>query len=564
MSLSSILPRPRNTQSYSSFHQRDQPTQSTTTTLTTKKPAAKVPPYGSRQNYIPRIPEDFGDGGAFPEIFLPQYPLKMGLPQSHGNISKHNVSTQLTNSGTLTLQTDSKGELNYDMIVTQNRSGTVQNKFTDLVPMDVIAKDGEDRWARPSEEEEKAAMEKTLASLSKIVDTKIKAAQPNQVASKSTTLNNARDSQFIRYTPASANASSRIVRMVEAPIDPFEPPKFKFRKVPPAPGSPPAPVLHSPSRKVSAEEQAKWVIPPCISNWKNAKGFTIPLDKRLAADGRGINTVSINDKFASLSEAMYIAEGFAREQVRLRNEMAGRVAEKQKKEKEEELREKARTAREARAGFKPTANANQQSKDDSDSGSDSESEAESRIDEEEAAKIKERNEVRRERERQRVREMRMSHMGSDLKAALAQSNTRDISEKIALGLAKPAPTAESLFDQRLFNQSSGIQSGFGDESSYNLYDKPLWNAGITGGGVYKVKKDDNAIQGVDMDRVGKVLDGKGLGMGQDGAEAKSSGSGGPVMFEKDSDVFGLDQFLSDAKRGKERRDDEHDRKRQRK
>jgi hypothetical protein len=57
------------------------------------------------------------------------------------------------------------------------------------------------------------------------------------------------------------------------------------------PPSPPVPVLHSPPRKVTAEEQANWVIPPCISNWKNAKGYTIPLDKRLAADGRGIQDV---------------------------------------------------------------------------------------------------------------------------------------------------------------------------------------------------------------------------------------------------------------------------------
>jgi hypothetical protein len=59
------------------------------------------------------------------------------------------------------------------------------------------------------------------------------------------------------------------------------------------PPSPPAPVLHSPPRKTSAKEQQEWVIPPCISNWKNAKGYTIPLDKRLAADGRGLQEVSI-------------------------------------------------------------------------------------------------------------------------------------------------------------------------------------------------------------------------------------------------------------------------------
>jgi len=57
------------------------------------------------------------------------------------------------------------------------------------------------------------------------------------------------------------------------------------------PPSPPPPVLHSPPRKVSVKEQNEWKIPPCISNWKNPKGFTIPLDKRLAADGRGLQEV---------------------------------------------------------------------------------------------------------------------------------------------------------------------------------------------------------------------------------------------------------------------------------
>lgn len=70
--------------------------------------------------------------------------------------------------------------------------------------------------------------------------------------------------------------------------------------------------------QVSVEDQEAWKIPPCISNWKNAKGYTIPLDKRLAADGRGLQEVTINPKFASLPQALYIAEDKAREQVRAR------------------------------------------------------------------------------------------------------------------------------------------------------------------------------------------------------------------------------------------------------
>lgn len=39
--------------------------------------SAKVaaPPYGQRKGWVPRTEADFGDGGAFPEITVAQYPL---------------------------------------------------------------------------------------------------------------------------------------------------------------------------------------------------------------------------------------------------------------------------------------------------------------------------------------------------------------------------------------------------------------------------------------------------------------------------------------------------------
>ena len=85
------------------------------------------------------------------------------------------------------------------------------------------------------------------------------------------------------YNPA---AAQRIVRLVEAQVDPMEPPKFKHKRVPRGPPSPPVPVMHSPPRKVTVKDMQYWKVPPCVSNWKNAKGYTIPLEKRLAADGR--------------------------------------------------------------------------------------------------------------------------------------------------------------------------------------------------------------------------------------------------------------------------------------
>jgi SNW domain-containing protein 1 len=43
-----------------------------------------VPPYGHRQNFVPRTAEDFNDGGAFPEVHVAQYPLNMGT--SHNTL----------------------------------------------------------------------------------------------------------------------------------------------------------------------------------------------------------------------------------------------------------------------------------------------------------------------------------------------------------------------------------------------------------------------------------------------------------------------------------------------
>lgn len=43
--------------------------------------------------------------------------------------------------------------------------------------------------------------------------------------------------------------------------------------------------------QVTVQDQQAWKVPPCVSNWKNARGYTIPLDKRLAADGRCVQDV---------------------------------------------------------------------------------------------------------------------------------------------------------------------------------------------------------------------------------------------------------------------------------
>lgn len=65
-----------------------------------------------------------------------------------------------------------------------------------------------------------------------------------------------------RYTPSqqgeayNSGAKQRVIRMVEVQKDPMSPPRFKInKKIPRGPPSPPAPVMHSPTRKVTVKEQ---------------------------------------------------------------------------------------------------------------------------------------------------------------------------------------------------------------------------------------------------------------------------------------------------------------------
>ena len=184
--------------------------------------------------------------------------------------------------------------MRYDAIAHQGqRSGKfVQSQFKDLVPLShrKDLDDSQRTMDRPSDEDVQETTDKTRAALEKIVNGRIKAAQPKNVPDSQA------KTSFIRYTPGQQNGETglkqRIIKMTEVVEDPLEPPRFKHKKIPRGPPSPPPPVLRSPPRRATAAEQKEWMIPPCISNWKNNKGFTIPLDKRLAADGRGLQDVS--------------------------------------------------------------------------------------------------------------------------------------------------------------------------------------------------------------------------------------------------------------------------------
>merc|ERR1719259_1000997 len=370
-------------------------------------------------------------------------------------------------------------------------------------------------------------------ALEKLTSSKITAAMPVRAAEKQ------EPAQYIRYTPSqqgstyNSGAKQRIIRMVEMQKDPMEPARFKInKKVPRGPPSPPAPVMHSPSRKVTAKEQQEWKIPPCISNWKNARGYTIPLDKRLAADGRGLQQVHINENFAKLAESLYIADRKAREAVEMRAQVEKKMANKEKEGKEKELRALAKMARDKRAGIR--------SPEKEDGGSKEE--------------VKERDQIRKERHDQRARERNIARAAPGKQKELRSMEDRDVSEQIALGV--PAKkTGDGLFDQRLFGENKGMDSGFdhGNDEAYNIYDKPWRSENTLSNHLYRPPKNrDNELYGDDIENIAKqkrFVPDKGF----EGADASAGRGSGPVQFEKDAeDIFGIDKLLTDAKRGSKR------------
>jgi len=513
----SLLPQPRNT-----FYSAPL---SPPTYSNPEPPKTVVPPYLHRQGFIPRSTEDFGDGGAFPEVHVAQHPLDMG---------KNKIPA---GSSIVPLTLDPEGRIKFDAVITRETKNKVFSKFSETQE-----KTFDDELARPTPEEEIEATSKTRAALESIVNGKIKAARPAAPVEKQS------NPSYIRYTlsqqgeSVNSNAKPRIIRLVEMPKDPLDPPKFKHKKVPRGPPSPPVPILHSPPRKVTAQQQQDWKIPPCISNWKNPKGYTIPLDKRLAADGRGLQQVQINDNFAKLSEALYIAERKAREEVEIRASILEKMARKEKEKREKLLRKLAAETREKRAGFAAVH---------------------AGVDmletEEERKQREERDVIRDDRKRERERDRRMEALGHK-KTKLARDSDRDVSEKIALGEHPAVGSTEIQYDSRLFSQTQGMDSGFATDDTYNIYDKPLFKTTSTS--LYKPKKNEDADVYGDAKTMEKILDTSRFKPDKKfdgGDKPKDETRSKPVEFEvdsvtKDEDPFGLDEFLMEAKKGGKKHD----------
>ena len=91
---------------------------------------------------------------------------------------------------------------------------------------------------------------------------------------------------------------------------------------------------------------------------------------------------------------------------------------------------------------------------------------------EEDAAVQERDQLRYDRHKERERQRRLARAHPEKRSKLERDRDRDVTEKIALGLPSASKSQESLFDQRLFNQTK-----------VGMY---MWSQGYEGCYVYSI------------------------------------------------------------------------------
>jgi SNW domain-containing protein 1 len=417
------------------------------------------------------------------------------------------------------------------VVLFQGNSGTSHaHNFTNTYLQD-------EELQKPDRSTARAIAEHTQDQINKILGVKTSVAQKsigNQVQTGT-------DTQFIRYTPTVPGTGGqpgmqRVVRMREVQVDPLNPAQFKHKRVARGPPSPPTAILRSPPKKLTVQDQQEWKVPPCISNWKNARGYTIPLEMRLSADGRTLKQHTINEKFPKFADAMYIAEKQAFREIEERNQIQQSINYKDYLQKEDQLRMKAR---EAKAEKERILREHM----------DSDRQADEGLTDQERKAMRERELLRQINRREQEKELRAARAGIN-KSKLLRDQERDVSEKVALGQAQPT-VSESLIDQRLLNQEAGLDHGFKDDEDNMAYDKPLF-ADREVMNIYGGLKDlqDGIDDEPQHEEVAQLLNKRHVKTFE-GTDEKAGTRNRPVEFERaenNDDYLGMNGFISQKKK----------------
>ena len=410
------------------------------------------------------------------------------------------------------------------------------------------SKNSKDFLKKPSEEATLQNIYNTKKALEKLSNHRIKTYQSfktNSLTSESNKNNNL-CYKYINYQFDSNNnnpnskPNSHLIKLVALPVDPLSNLKYRHHKIPLSNTNEKnfVPVLQTPSKPLSLEEQKKWRIPPCVNMSNNPKGLVIPLDIRLANDGRNLREYKANKNFAKFADILALTEKNVRKEIEDRNKIAQSIQIAAAMKKEQELKEAAKQARMERNSLNNYTNSNKSynnnsnmiySLDTSDILSNKKEEKnflknkrERSINEEEIKEIKERNELREIRKKEIEYERRIEIMKK------YEKEGRDVNDKVLLG-QNNIINNNNVIDSRLYEVEGGIENPFDYEEDCEVYDKPLFNGKNKISNIYK---NFNSSGGENSKKLmGKILSQKGKLFTND-IEVLNSRKEGPVQFEK--------------------------------
>ena len=405
-------------------------------------------------------------------------------------------------------------------------------------------KTNKDFLKKPSEESTLENIYNTKKALEKLSNHRIKTYQSFKTNNLNLDSNKGNQLcyKYINYqfdSPNNVNNSSKnshLIKLVALPVDPLSNIKYRHHKIPLSNTNEKnfVPVLQSPSKPLSLEEQKKWKIPPCVNMSNNPKGLVIPLDIRLANDGRNLREYKANKNFAKFADILALTEKNVRKEIEDRNKIAQSIQIAAAMKKEQELKEAAKQARMERKSFNKNNNSSSiiytldnsdiinKNREDNYILNNKRKRSISSEEEEEEKERKERNELRELRKKEIEYERRQELIKK------YENEGRDINDKILLGQNNMINN-NNVIDSRLYELEGGIENPFDYNEDVQVYDKPLFNNKNKLSNIYK---NFNSSGGENTKKLmGKILSQKGKLFNTD-LDAINSRKEGPVQFEK--------------------------------
>ena len=393
--------------------------------------------------------------------------------------------------------------------------------------------------AKPTQEETLQNLYDTKKALEKLANHRIKSYQ----SFKTNNLNNEQNKnnklkyKYIDYKLDSNKSKSHLIKLVALPVDPLSNLKYKHHKIPLSYGDEKnfVPVLQEPPQKLSYEEQKKWKIPPCVNMSNNPKGLVIPLDIRLANDGRNLRKYQANQNFAKLADILALTEKNVRKEIEDRNKIAQSIQIAAAMKKEQELREAAKQARQERK-LNNNSSSMMLSLDSEDIKIKKEKSDKMTNDDissylKNKRKRSEEDEEKEKRERNELRAIRKKEIEYERRIEIQkkyEKEGRDVNDKVLLGQNNIVNNS-NVIDSRLYDQEGGIENVFEYTEDCEVYDKPLFNGKNKLSNIYKTFNTSGGNNSKKL--MSKIISQGGKIFNSD-MDAINSRKEGPVQFEK--------------------------------